>query len=401
MRYVSILEGTAKNLWSNGRGKTLVLVALGWSLSAGVRTIYPALLPHLRVAYGLDLTTAGLLLTVLWLAYAFGQLPGGLFADRIGEGRTMVVSMVAAAGALVLVTTATSAPILFVATMLFGFGTALYAVSRFTVLDDIYTDQLGTAVGLTSAMGDLGNSVFPPLAGIVAVAVAWQFGFGFAIPLYLVVAIGLWVVVPSRTSGQASSVDSISFESARYVLSELRRPSIIIATIIQCLGVCIYQAFTGFYPTYLIEVKGLSATAAASLFGLFFALGAIIKPISGNAYDHFSIRRSLIVVFSISGVAFVLLPLAEGFWPLVAVTALVSSMLGRGTIAMSYVTTAIPDDIQNTGFGLLRTGYFIIAALSPFLFGAVADRGFFDEAFLLLAVLTVVAIVLTTQIPDG
>lgn len=44
----------------------------------GVRMIYPVLLPRIRTAYDLDLTTAGFLLTVLFLAYALGQLPGGV-----------------------------------------------------------------------------------------------------------------------------------------------------------------------------------------------------------------------------------------------------------------------------------------------------------------------------------
>jgi len=69
-------------LWSGGRGKVLTAVAGGWFLSVGVRMIYPVMLPSLRSAYGLNLTTAGLLLTVLFLAYAFGQFPGGVLADR-------------------------------------------------------------------------------------------------------------------------------------------------------------------------------------------------------------------------------------------------------------------------------------------------------------------------------
>ena len=46
--------------------------------------VYPALLPYLRTAYGLDLGTTGLLLTILWSAYALGQLLGGLPTDEFG-----------------------------------------------------------------------------------------------------------------------------------------------------------------------------------------------------------------------------------------------------------------------------------------------------------------------------
>jgi hypothetical protein len=44
-------------------------------------------------------------------------------------------------------------------------GTALYGVSRFTILNEIYPNQLGTATGVTMAAGDLGTSLMPPAAG--------------------------------------------------------------------------------------------------------------------------------------------------------------------------------------------------------------------------------------------
>jgi hypothetical protein len=62
----------------------LLAVAAGWFLSLGVRMVYPALLPYLRTAYGLDLGTTGLLLTVLWSAHALGQLLGSLPTDEFG-----------------------------------------------------------------------------------------------------------------------------------------------------------------------------------------------------------------------------------------------------------------------------------------------------------------------------
>lgn len=68
----------------------LVSTSLGWGLSLGVRTIYPVLLPHIRVAYELDLRTAGFLLTVLFLLYELGQFPSRILADRFG-GRAILI----------------------------------------------------------------------------------------------------------------------------------------------------------------------------------------------------------------------------------------------------------------------------------------------------------------------
>ena len=393
------VTSVARRHWSDGRGKVLVAISAGWFLSIGVRQAFPVLLPHLQTAYGLTLTTAGLLLTVLWLAYAVGQLPGGVLADRIGEGTTMVVSMAAAAGSVTLIVLGGPTILLFVATGLFGFSTALFGVVRLSALSDVYPDSVGTAIGVMSAAGDLGNTVLPPIAAILAVAVAWQFGFGFTIALFALVALGIWLAVPRRTS-DGSGGTAISLSGALETRSLLWTRSIVLITAIQIVANAVYQAFTGFYPTYLMEVKGFSPTLASGLFALFFAFGIVMKPLGGTAYDRVGTRRTLVVILGGSGVALVALPFVEGFWPVVGVTALVSVMLGGGAVVLAYMTTAVPDRIQNTGLGTLRTVYMTVGAASPVVFGAVADRGFFDEAFFLLAAISGVALVVLLWLPE-
>jgi len=132
-----------------------------------------------------------------------------------------------------LVAVAGSAPVVYLATGAFGFGTALYGVARFTTLSDVYPDNDGTAIGVTMAAGQVGNTLLPLAAGGIASAFAWQYGFGLAVPAFALVAVGLWFVVPARTSGATSAVDSVSLETVRYVLSELRRPEIVTVTAIR------------------------------------------------------------------------------------------------------------------------------------------------------------------------
>ncbi|WP_121744338.1 MFS transporter [Natronorubrum halophilum] len=386
---------------ADGRGKILFAVATGWCFSIGVRLAYPVLLPFVQNAYGLDLTTAGFLLTVLWFAYALGQLPGGVLADRFGEGNILVVSTLISAVALGLVAAAGTVSVVFLATACFGFGTALYGVARFTILSDVFPDNDGTAIGITMAAGEVGNAVIPLVAGGIAAALAWQYGFGLAVPIFVLVALLLRLVVPARTSGSTSAVDSLSLETVRYVASHVRQPSIVVVTAIQILTYCIWQAFTGFYPTYLIETKGFSEALATALFSAFFAMGIVVQPLTGRLYDQFGIKRSLPAVLGVVVVGLVALPFLEGFWPIVAGTVVLSSILGYGTITLPYMTAAFPADMKGTGLGFLRTFYMTIGAASPVLFGALADRGFFDEGYFVLAGFAVVAMALIRWLPEG
>lgn len=368
----------------------LLSVAFGWLLSISLRMVYPALLPYLRLDYGLSLTTAGLLLSVLWIAYACGQLPGGILADRVGERLLLVASSVLAATMLTLVVVSGSPAILFVATALFGIGTALYGVSRFTILEKIYPDRLGTATGITMAAGDLGNSVMPPLAGFIAVAVAWQFGFGFAVPLFLVAAVGLWVTLPERSTAPSAS-ESLGLSS---IVATLRQPNVLLETVLLVLWSVVMQAVIGFYPTYLTDEKGLSIQAATLLFGFFFALGILVKPIAGRAFDWVGVRVPLLAFMGGAGIALGVLPFVGDLWVLVLVTVLASGLLGFETIVISDLTKRLPDGAQGTGLGTVRTVYVGLGGLSPILFGAIADRGFFDEGFLGAGVLAILVAVI-------
>jgi len=398
--YVSLFKREVSDLSSGGRGKILAAIAFGWFLSISVRLIYPALLPHLRTAYGLTLTTAGLLLTVLWIAYGIGQLPGGILGDWVGERILLIVSSVISVGTLTIVVVADSAIVLFAATAFFGLGTALYGVARFTILRDLYPEKLGTATGVTMAVGDLGNAVMPPTAGFIAVAIGWRFGLGFAIPLFAIAAVALWLTLPSKSnleSGSKSLKESLDFES---VLPTVRQPAVATATLLLVLWEVLLQAFMGFFPTYLVEVKGVSTQLAAGLFGLYFALGVLIKPISGRMYDRIGVRAPLLVILSMTVVGFVALPFLETLWLLVIVTALVSGLLGFETVVISDLTRRLPNETRGINLGVLRTVYIILGALSPVIFGAIADRGYFSEAFFLYAALAVVGIVFVLYFVD-
>lgn len=400
MRHFSFLKREARSLWSDGRGPILLAIAAGWFLSIGTRMIYPILLPQLRTAYGLDLTTAGLLLTVLFVAYGLGQFPGGILSDHFGERLILILSTAISVVTLILIVTARSTPVLFLVTALFGAGVALYAVARYTILVDLYPEQVGAANGVTSAAADAGQSLLPPVAGLIVAVFAWQFGFGFAIPLFVIAAIGLWLVVPSKPPDPPTHETSV-LETAKDVLLGLRGLPVVYGTGTLLLGVSIWQAVTGFYPTYLIEVKALSGTLASVLFGLFFALGVVIQPVSGAAYDRIGISRSLLFVMGISGIGLMLLPLLEGFWPLVGVTILLSTLLGFAPVTQSHLILALPENIQGTGLGILRTVSFTTGAASPVFVGAAADRGYFDEAFWALAVLAGLTVILGMITPEA
>lgn len=391
-----VTEG--KELWKGGKGTSLVAIAGGWGLLLGTRMIYPILLPYFRDTFDLSLTIAGFLITILWLGSAVGQLPGGILADRYSERIVMAASAIIVGVALVLVVTAPTAIVLFVATGIVGLGQSLYPIARITILSHIYPDRIGSALGVTMATGDLGQTVLPPVAGVLAVAIAWQAGLSFLIPLLFIVGIGIWVALPAQEQADSGGT-TLSAERTRLLLSELSESNLAFVSIILILFFLTWQSFTGLYPTYLVEVKGLPSSTAGLLFSVFFAFGVIVKPLAGAAYDRIGMRSSLVVILAGPVVGLGVLPFIEGFWPLVGITAIVSTMLGSGAITQSFLSDAFSAEIRGTGLGVVRTITATIGATGPVLFGGIADRGYFDEGYLLLAAILVVVILLTLRLP--
>lgn len=385
-------------LWGDGTGKVLLAIAGGWGLLNGTRMIFPVILPQLTVEYGLTLTTAGLLITVIWLAYSIGQVPGGALVDHYGERLLMATSLATVIVGVGLVVVSSSPLALYAAVALVGVGQSLYPIARITALAELYPERLGSALGVTMAGGDVGQTVLPPVAGVITVAFVWQFGLGFVLPLLLLAAVGVWATVPGHGE-RSSAVASVSIGSAVAVLRRLRSPAIVSMALILFLFITIWQTFSAFFPTYLIQEKGLSPAMASGLFGMFFAVGVVAKPAAGFAYDRIGPRGSLPLVMGGAVLGLLLLPSVEGLLPLAGVTVLVSTMLGSGAITQSYLAENIPDDIQGTGLGVVRSTSASLAAMGPVLFGVVADRGFFDEGYLLLGLLVGVITLLSLRVP--
>lgn len=382
------------------RGILLATVAFGWLLALGVRLVFPAVLPEIRSDFGMGLSTAGTLLSALWIAYAAMQFPGGLLADWIGERAILVVSVGVATVGVGGVVAAPTIESFFAATVLVGLGVGLYGTTRITVLSDTFPDHSGTAIGITQAAGNVGTTLLPPLAGLLTVWAGWRLSFGVLVPAFLLVIAGLWLRVPPRTSPRGADDTVVRISAVAGTLSKRR---VVAATLMMAALSVVYQAFTGFYPTYLGLQKNLGADRAATLLGVFFGAAILIQPLAGAIGDRFGARKTLLAAVTMTGGGLAVIPHIEGWLPLVTVTMLASVQLSIWPIANAYVVEVVPDDIQGTTMGVTRTFYLGVGAVGPAVVFAVADAGRPDAGVFGLAALALVATVpaLFLAAPDG
>lgn len=391
------------DLGRDGRGLILIAISAGWFLSIGVRVVFPALIPYFQTEYGMSLTAAGLLITALWAAYAFGQFPGGILGDRYGERNMLVFSTALSTVAVVAVASAPSTAFLYFGTIAFGFATALFGPLRFTIFTRVYPKRTGTAVGITMAVGNVGNAVLPIVAGGVAAYAAWQYSFWLVAPLFALTAVLLWVIIPQRED-QSELNGRISItairSASRAVVAAIKQRGIPSVTAVQIIMAIAYQGFVGFYPTYLIDVKGLSPTLATTLFGMFFAFAIVVQPLVGHLQDRIGAKPTLLTIVSMFFVALLGLWFANGLHSLIVLTLLASSRTGTGVINNTFIASALPEEVQASALGFLRTGWIAIGALAPVAIGALGDRGALKEGFLLLAATAGIGLLFVLFIPS-
>lgn len=388
-------------LRGDGRGRVLVVVATGWLLVLGTRIVLPALLPQVKVAFDIDNATAGLLVSVLWGAYAVTQFPAGMMVDRIGERTTLTASTVVTAAGAAALTLAPSFLVFVLGGVLFGLGSGLYAPPRVTVLSRIYPDRDGTALGATFAVGNLGAAGLPLIAGALALWFHWRVGFGFVVLPLVLVAFGLWTYVPTRTDEEPRAAEQFTRRTAARLLRGMTDRHVVLAWMAMTLVLVTYQGITAFLPTYLIDIKGLTQGTASALYGLFYASGAVSQWFAGNAADRYGERTVLAALAGVGVFTVGLLPFVGGTAALAVLLALLGTRLGIGPVGNGYVAALLPDEIQGAGYGLFRTFYLAVGASGSLFVGVLAERGWFDESFLVLAGVTAVSSVLYLLLPTA
>lgn len=394
------LPESVDQLRGKGRGWILVVIASSWLVVFGVRFVIPVLLPAIKAEFTVSNTVAGLAITLIWGCYALVQFPAGLLTDWGGERTILLVSMGIGAGSIALLASAPLLPVFLVGCAVFGLGTGMFAPPRVTALSNTFPNADRFAYGLTFAAGNLGTAVLPALAGFVTTRISWRAGLWITFPLFVFSLVGVWLFIPRGTPDVSKTTNTFSQRSVRRIANSVRSYDVLVAGGGITLVLFIYQGFTTFLPTYLIVVKNLEPQTAALLFGWYFLIGAVFQPISGYAADRYEDSSVMMVYAGLTAVSLFALPFVNGLVPLTLLIFVSGVRAGIPPVNNAYIVSALPDDIQGSGYGLIRTAYMLVGSTGSVVIGLFGDANMFDEAFLLLGGLSTVAVIVYFHLPS-
>ena len=281
-------------------------------LSFGVRSSFGLFLQPMSLDLGWGREVFALAMAIQNLLWGVSQPFVGAIADKWGTARTVVGGgLLYALGVYMMSTTASPPELYFSAGVLVGFalsgtafGVVLAAVGR-----SVPAERRSVALGITTAVGSLGQFLLPPIGQAFLSAYGWQTALAllaFGSIAMVFAAGGL------RGRPEASGQDE---QTIRQALTEARRHSGYLYLTAGFFVCGWHLAFIAVHlPAYLGD-GGISTEVAAwclALVGLFNVIGSYVSGVLGGRLSKKYCLSFLYLTRSVVILAFVMLPLSVG-----------------------------------------------------------------------------------------
>ncbi len=278
-------------------------------LSFGIRSSFGLFLQPMSQDLGWGREVFAFALALQNLVWGVSQPFVGMLADRYGSGRTLAAGGLLYALGVWLMATTTSALALHLSAGVLlglalsgtGFGVVLAAVGR-----SVAPERRSMALGITTALGSLGQFLMPPIGQAFLAAYGWQ----TALMLMAAGSLAMVALAPGiQGRPQAAAGDTQTLGQA---LTEARRhPGYLYLT--AGFFVCGWHvAFIAVHlPAYLAD-GGLSTQTAAwclALIGLFNVIGSYLSGLLGGRLSKKYCLSFLYTARAILITVFILLPL--------------------------------------------------------------------------------------------
>ena len=404
---------------SFGRWYILGVICLMYLITYLDRVNISTAAPEIRKEFGFDAVTMGWIFSAFGWSYALFQVPGGWLSDRFGA-RSVLAGIVTYWSAMTAATAAaTGAVSFFVMRFLFGIGEAGAFPGATRAMQLWYTrEERGFVQGITHSASRLGAAIAPPIVVLIMTTLGWRSVF------YICGAIGIvwavwWYLSYRNLPEEHSMVNRAELTHIRGLSAtgEINQPviereaaSVPWGTLLRSPNMwaimcayftyvyCLY-IFLAWLPSYLVDARGFTLLKVGFLASLPLFFMVIGDTVGGLATDWLLkktgnaklARRTVAIVGMLGCVAFIVpAALAED-----AYTA-VYCLTGAGfflecTIGPSW---AVPMDTggkyAGTVSGMMNMAGNIGGALSPLVFGYLAQYANWQAPFIVAAALLVI-----------
>ena len=390
--------------------KDVWLISAGHGLTHWYTATFYLLLPLIGKELGLSYTEIGLIMTIQHLAGAISNLPGGMLVDVIGQkGYLMAASLFWVGVPYAFMSVSHDFWMLLVCVTLVGIGNNIWHPAAIPTLAYRYPHRKGLVLSFHGMGGNIGEAFAPVVVGALLGWFTWRQVVvinvvpGIAMAVLILMMLGAFAATKSADDTALNAVgEKRSLEDyLRDYGTLLRNKSLMIVSVSSSFRTMTQAGLLTFLPVYLAYELGYSTLMVGVCLTVIQLAGFIAGPIGGHLSDKMGRRRVVMSSMLLSGLMVIGMVLAGGTPLFVVFIALVGFFLyAMRAVLQAWALETTPKNLAGSAVGIQFGVTALGSAISPLLFGMIADAFSLYAGFYFLAGLIIFANVLVFFMPE-
>jgi MFS family permease len=389
-----------------------------WLISAGhgLTHWYPAtfyvLLPVIGRELDLSYSQIGIIMSVQFLAGAIANIPGGIFVDLYGKkGYLMALSLLWVGLPYALMSFTHSYWMLLFCVALVGIGNNLWHPAAIPTLAQRYPERKGLVLSFHGMGGNIGEAIGPLVIGWLLLTYSWRTVVwinvvpGVAMAGALLIGLGAFAVGANAAAAAGKAAEKAKAKDGSYLdgfKQLLKNRAVMMISLSGTFRSMTQNGLLIFLPVYLAFELGYSTMAVGLSLTLLQVAGFVAGPIGGYVSDRMGRKRVVMSSMAMTAVVIVAMILAGHSQLFVFSIALLGFFLyATRPVLHAWALESAPANLAGSTVGIQFAMSAVGAAISPAVFGIIADSYGVFAGFYFLAGTIVVANVLIFFMPNN
>ncbi len=375
--------------------RIMALVGLAHASSHFSHLLLPLMFPVFIKEFGWSYSELGFMSTVFFVVSGTGQASAGFAVDRWGARPILLLSLAMFALACIVASVANSYPAMLCVAVLAGLGNCAFHPVDFTILNQrVSSARIGYAFSVHGLTGNLGWAAAPAFLGLLAAWADWRTAYVGAAVLYGAIGLLLWL---NRDQLSTTVVPRPTDTASGHDMAFMRLPVVWWCFAFFLLSTVTLAVVQNFSLPILKAMHQVTLEAATLTLTGYMLCGALGMLVGGFVAARHASHSDRVVAVCMSVAAAFLALCATGWFGgtgTMVVLAATGFAVGIGGPSRDLmIKKATPKGATGRVYGLVYSGLDVGFAISPVIFGAFMDRGWYGPTLACAAVVLLLSVV--------
>lgn len=331
---------------------------------------------------GITNAQSGLLVSVFVLSGIFLSIPMGLLTTKYGTFKTGLFSLLCIIVGSALGAISTGYGLMLFSRFLEGIGLMFLVCIGPATVGKTSTDQnRGTLMGIVMCFMSFGQII----ALNIAPAMGWR-GFWWVSAAFGAVGLVLWVLFVRGIDDPQAVISTEAASMTRILSTVLGNGSVWMISLTFLAFMLAHMGVFNYLPTYLIEVGGMSTTAAGSMTSLASLIGIPVGILGGTLADKWGSRKKpLALTMILFAILIATLPLFNSGTFIIALVVYGFVAMAEAGLCMTSISEVVASEQGSTATAVVNTAQWTGAFLGSALFGAILDTTSWNTGFYVMS----------------